>query len=96
MKMLFRKRVAVVAMAAMILTFPSCDKNGPSAQKMSETDSLVSAALDAADDKRLMELCDSLSKSSVAVYPRETKTDVQTRNLDVFTVTLLVTAKNCK
>ena len=37
-----------------------------------------------------------LSKSSVAVYPRETKTDVQTRNLDVFTVTLLVTAKNCK
>jgi len=37
-----------------------------------------------------------LSKSSVAVYPRETKTDVQMRNLDVFTVTLLVTAKNWK
>ena len=37
-----------------------------------------------------------LSKSSVTVYPRETKTDVQTRNLDVFTVTLLITAKNWK
>ena len=55
--------VALVAMVALTFAFSSCEKNGQSAQKVSEADSLISAALDAADHERLLELCDSLEQT---------------------------------
>ena len=55
--------VALVAMVALTFAFSSCNKSGPSAQKVSEADSLISAALDAADYERLLELCDSLEQT---------------------------------
>ena len=55
--------VAFVAMVVLTFSFSSCDKSGLSAQKVSEADSLISAAFDAADYERLLELCDSLEKT---------------------------------
>ena len=55
--------IALVAMVALTFAFSSCNKSGPSAQKVSEADSLITAALDAADYERLLELCDSLEQT---------------------------------
>ena len=55
--------IALVAMVALTLTFLSCDKSGPSAQNKSEADSLIYEAKDAADYKRIVELCDSLEQT---------------------------------
>ena len=55
--------IALVAMVALTLSFSSCDKSSPSAQKESEADSLIKAANNAADFKRVVELCDSLEQT---------------------------------
>ena len=55
--------VALVTMVALTLSISSCDKSGPSPQKESEADSLINAAKNAADYKRIVELCDSLEQT---------------------------------
>ena len=61
--------IALVAMVALTFAFSSCNKSGPSAQKESEADSLINAALDAADYERMLTLCDSLEqRGDISLY----------------------------
>ena len=55
--------IALVAMTALTLSFSSCDKSGLSAQKESVADSLIYVAKMTADNKRIVELCDSLEQT---------------------------------
>ena len=60
---------ALVAMVALTFSFSSCEKNGPSAQKESEADSLINAARNVADYERVLELCDSLElRGDISLY----------------------------
>ena len=52
--------IALMAMMALTFAFSSCEKSSPSAQKESEADSLIDAARNTADFKRVLALCDSL------------------------------------
>ena len=61
--------IALVAMVALTLTFSSCEKSGPSAQKDSEADSLMNAAFEAEDYERMLTLCDSLEqRGDISLY----------------------------
>ena len=55
--------IALMAMVALTFAFSSCEKSGPSAQKESEADSLIDAARNTMDFKRILALCDSLEQT---------------------------------
>ena len=55
--------IALMAMVALTFAFSSCEKSSPSAQKESEADSLIDAARNTMDFKRILALCDSLEQT---------------------------------